>query len=137
MDVKKILIADDDPPLRGLLRLVAARAGFAVDTASNGADALEKLRANRYAVAVIDLMMPRLSGYDVIDHLAEMSSRPAVVVVTALNDARLTRLDSSVVSSILRKPFDIEMLSAVLTELAESTSAGDNSGNVVDFRAGS
>jgi len=137
MDVKKILIADDDPPLRGLLRLVAARAGFAVDTASNGADALEKLRANRYAVAVIDLMMPRLSGYDVIDHLAEMSSRPAVVVVTALNDARLTRLDSSVVSSILRKPFDIEMLSAVLTELAESTSAGDNSGNVVDFRGGS
>ena len=82
-------------------------------------------------------MMPRLSGYDVIDHLAEMSSRPAVVVVTALNDARLTRLDSSVVSSILRKPFDIEMLSAVLTELADSTSAGDNTGNVIDFRAGS
>jgi DNA-binding response OmpR family regulator len=136
VDVKKILIADDDPPLRGLLRLVAARAGFDVDTAANGAEALEKLRANRYTVAVIDLMMPWMSGYDVIEHLAEMPSRPAVVVVTALNDARLARLDSSVVSSILRKPFDIEMLSAVLTELAESAKAKEQNGDVIDFPSG-
>ena len=135
--MKKILIADDDPPLRGLLRLVAARAGFEVDTAANGADALEKLRANRYAVAVIDLMMPRMSGYDVIEHLAEMTPRPPVVVVTALNDAQLARLDSSVVSSILRKPFEIEMLSAVLIELAQSSAAEDQNGKVIDFPSGS
>jgi DNA-binding response OmpR family regulator len=134
--VKKILIADDDPPLRGLLRLVAARAGFDVDTASNGAEALEKIRANRYTVAVIDLMMPWMSGYDVIEHLAEMPERPAVVVVTALNDARLARLDSSVVSSVLRKPFDIEMLSAVLTELAESAKAIEQNGDVIEFPSG-
>ena len=108
--MKKILIADDDPPLRGLLRLVASRAGFEVDSATNGAEALEKIRTNTYAVAVIDLMMPRLSGYEVVDYLAEMASRPQVIVVTAMNDARLARLNSSVVSSILRKPFDIEML---------------------------
>ena len=136
MHVKKILIADDDPPLRGLLRLVAARAGFDVDTASNGAEALEKIRANRYTVAVIDLMMPWMSGYDVIEHLAEMPERPAVVVVTALNDARLARLDSSVVSSVLRKPFDIEMLSAVLTELAESAKAIEQNGDVIEFPSG-
>jgi DNA-binding response OmpR family regulator len=134
--VRKILIADDDPPLRGLLRLVAARAGFDVDTASNGAEALEKIRANHYTVAVIDLMMPWMSGYDVIEHLAEMPERPAVVVVTALNDARLARLDSSVVSSILRKPFDIEMLSAVLTELAESAKAKEQNGDVIEFPSG-
>ena len=136
MHVRKILIADDDPPLRGLLRLVAARAGFDVDTASNGAEALEKIRANHYTVAVIDLMMPWMSGYDVIEHLAEMPERPAVVVVTALNDARLARLDSSVVSSILRKPFDIEMLSAVLTELAESAKAKEQNGDVIEFPSG-
>jgi two-component system, OmpR family, alkaline phosphatase synthesis response regulator PhoP len=130
--VKKILIADDDPPLRGLLRLVASRAGFEVDTAANGTEALEKLRANHYAVAVIDLMMPHLSGYDVIEHLAEMSARPPVVVVTALNDAQLARLDSSVVSSVLRKPFDIEMLSAVLIELSALTTE-DRGGKVIDF----
>ena len=131
--MKKILIADDDPPLRGLLRLVAARAGFEVDTATNGAEALEKIRTNTYAVAVIDLMMPHLSGYEVVDHLAEMTTRPQVIVVTAMNDARLARLNSSVVSTILRKPFDIEMLSAVLIELAQGADAKESGANIIDF----
>lgn len=132
--MKRILIADDDPPLRGLLRLVGARAGFEVDTASNGAEALEKLKAHRYSVAVIDLMMPWMSGYELIESLASMPSRPPVVVVTALSDARLGKLDSKVVSSILRKPFDIEMLSAVLIELAASKSKEQKpDDNVVEF----
>lgn len=133
--LRRILIADDDPPLRGLLRLVAARAGFEVDTAANGAEALEKLKANTYSVAVIDLMMPWMSGYELIESLAAMPARPPVVVVTALTDARLPRLDSSVVSSILRKPFDIEMLSAVLIELAGSKKSQEQKpdDNVVEF----
>ena len=131
--VKKILIADDDPPLRGLLRLVAARAGFEVDTAANGSEALEKLRENTYAVAVIDLMMPRMSGYEVIERLAGIDPRPAVVVVTAMNDAHLPRLNSAVVSSILRKPFEIELLSAVLTELADSESSAENQNKIIPF----
>lgn len=132
--MKRILIADDDPPLRGLLRLVAARAGFEVDTAANGADALEKLKSNRYAVAVVDLMMPWMSGYELIENIKAMPSRPPVVVVTALSDARLGRLDSTVVSSVLRKPFDIEMLSAVLIELGGLSKASEEpDDNVVEF----
>ena len=131
----RILIADDDPPLRSLLRLVATRAGFDVDVASNGIEALELIQSKRYTVAVIDLMMPRMSGYELIDHLAGMPSRPAVLVVTALNDPAAARLDSSVVTSILHKPFDIEMLGAVLRDLASTAaqSAADDL-NVVDFR---
>ena len=134
-DVEKVLIADDDPALRGLLRLVARRAGFEVDVASNGSEALEKIRDNEYLIAVIDLMMPRVSGYEVIERLAEMDRRPGVVVVTAMNDAHIPRLNSEVVQSILRKPFDIEMLSAVLTELAETMRARKQSrgDNVVNF----
>ena len=133
--LKRILIADDDPPLRGLLRLVAARAGFEVDTAANGAEALEMLKANRYAVAIVDLMMPWMSGYELIDSIKTMPSRPPVVVVTALTDAQLGRLDSAVVSSIMRKPFDIEMLSAVLIELGGSSKSDEQrpDDNVVEF----
>ena len=134
-NVEKVLIADDDPALRGLLRLVARRAGFEVDVAANGLEALEKIRENDYLIAVIDLMMPRVSGYDVIERLAEMKRRPGVVVVTAMSDAHIPRLNSNVVASILRKPFNIEMLTAVLTELAETMRAQARlSGeNVVDF----
>lgn len=129
------MIADDDPPLRGLLRLVAARAGFDVDTAANGAEALEKLKANRYSVAVIDLMMPWMSGFELIENLGTMTDRPPIVVVTALSDARLPKLDSSVVSSVMRKPFDVEMLSAVLLELASSSKSEEErpGDNVVEF----
>lgn len=137
---KKILVADDDPPLRSLLRLVGTRAGFDVDVASNGVDALKMLRSATYSVAVIDLMMPRMSGYELIEHLATMRPRPAVLVVTAVNDPAAARLDSSVVTSILHKPFDIEMLGAVLRDLASTASQeatdseNPNGSNIVDFR---
>jgi DNA-binding response OmpR family regulator len=131
--VKKILVADDDPPLRGLLHLVAARAGFEVDVASNGAEALEKIRGGAYSVAIIDLMMPRMSGYELIDRLAELPKRPAVIVVTALPEGAHARLNSAVVSSILQKPFEIGLLTAVLLELAATHERSDSGANVVDF----
>ena len=138
--VKKVLIADDDPALRGLLRVVAARAGFGVDIAVDGVDALEKLGRTQYAVAVIDLMMPRKSGYDVIEHVRELKSKPAVIVVTAMDDAHIQRLDGRIVTSILRKPFDVETLCAVLLEVAEAIAGArsdhavdDDEGNVIEF----
>ena len=132
--MKRVLVADDDPALRALLRLVATRAGFEVASAANGVEALQMLRAESFDIALIDLMMPRMSGYELLQQVGEMPVRPAIVVVTAMNDAHLPRLDSSVVSSILRKPFDIEMLAAILTELASAKKSEDAaSGNVIDF----
>ena len=131
----RILVVDDDPALRSLLKLVAARAGFDVDTARDGVEALEKLTTNEYLIAVIDLMMPRVNGYDVVQRLAAFEKRPAVLVVTAMHDAHVPRLDGKIVNSILRKPFDIEMFSAVLTELAGALRAGKPVPNVVNFPA--
>ncbi|HUP49905.1 MAG TPA: response regulator [Thermoanaerobaculia bacterium] len=137
----KILIADDDPALRSLLRLVAQRAGFAVDLASNGHEAIEKIAANDYIIAVVDLMMPKMNGYELVDRIAKLKVRPAVLVVTAMTDTFLPRLDGNIVHSIIRKPFDIDMVTAVLTELAaavrSSGSEGEEStgtGNVIEFR---
>lgn len=116
----KILIADDDPALRGLLRLVALRCGFQVDTAANGREALDCLDSGNYLIAVIDLMMPLVNGYEIVQQLAGVQERPAVLVVTAMADAHLPRMDGSVVHSIIRKPFDIDMISSVLTDLAST-----------------
>ena len=80
-------------------------------------------------------MMPWMSGYELIENLAAMPARPPVVVVTALSDARLPKLDSQVVSSVMRKPFDIDMLAAVLVELAGSSKSQENRSddNIVEF----
>lgn len=120
----KILIADDDPALRGLLRLVALRCGFQVDTAANGREALERLGENSYLIAVIDLMMPLVNGYEIVQQLADVQDRPAVLVVTAMTDAHLPRMDGKVVHSVIRKPFDIDMVSSVLTDLAAALKNG-------------
>src|SRR5688500_1125457 len=116
----KVLVADDDPALRSLLRLVARRAGFDVDVASNGQEALEMIRQNTYLIAIVDLMMPLMNGYELVERLALMEDRPGLVVVTAMTDTYVKGLDGHIVHSIVRKPFDVEMLRGVLTELAAS-----------------
>ena len=116
----QILIVDDDPAIRMLLRRVAERAGFAVDTAADGLEALSLLRAHRYSVLLLDLMMPRMSGYEVLDALAGVPAKPAVVIVSAMAQRPAAALDSAVVHSIVHKPFDIEMLAQLITDMAAS-----------------
>ena len=130
----RILVADDDAGLRGLMKLVARRAGFEVDTAADGTEALEKIRTNSYIIAIVDLMMPLMNGYEVVEQLSAMKDRPAVIVVTAMTDTYVRRLDGRVVQSIVRKPFDIELLRGVLTELAEAMRKGRPGADIVDFR---
>jgi CheY-like chemotaxis protein len=104
-----VLITDDDPGIRGLLATVARQTGCTVDTATNGFEAIEKLKSGAYDLLLLDLMMPMMSGYDVVEQMKGMEKRPAVIVVTASHDddAAVDRLDGKVVSSILRKPFDV------------------------------
>jgi DNA-binding response OmpR family regulator len=108
-----VLITDDDPGIRGLLATVTLQTGCTVDTAANGYEAIEKLRTGSYDLLLLDLMMPMMSGYDVVEQMKSMETRPAVIVVTAVHDddATVNRLDGRVVSSILRKPFDVNAAS--------------------------
>lgn len=107
---KRILIVDDDDAIRALLMTVLRRRGFRLDTARNGFDAMERLTACRYALVILDLMMPRMNGYEVLEHLSGMAAnaRPYVLVLTAGLEQR--KFDTSLVIGTLQKPFDIELL---------------------------
>ena len=107
---KRILVVDDDDAIRALLSTVLRRRGQKVDTARNGVEALERLQACRYSLVLLDLMMPRMNGYDVMARLAEEPShaRPIVIVLTAGSEPRA--LDPALVSALVRKPFDIGLL---------------------------
>jgi CheY-like chemotaxis protein len=117
-----VLITDDDPGIRGLLTTVTLLTGCTVETAANGTEALQKLRTGSYDLLLLDLMMPMMSGYDVVDHLKEMENRPAVIVLTATHAEALAleRLDGRVVSSIMRKPFDVETVSDIIRVTANA-----------------
>lgn len=136
----KILVVDDEPAIRALVAKILERAGYPVDTARDGAEAIEKLETTQYAVIVLDLMMPNIDGYGLIRHLkARPGTKPAVIVVSAGDSAALRQLDGALVHSIVRKPFDIDVLGDLVAAAAassdeETEQADEQDGDVVQFR---
>jgi CheY-like chemotaxis protein len=132
----RVLVVDDEPAIRALIAKIVQRAGFVVDTARDGAEAIEKLGGGDYSVLVIDLMMPNIDGYDVIDHIRTSSMpHPAIIVITAGDTASIRRLDPGMVHSVLRKPFDIDVLGDLIIAAAQTMAKerAEHEGNVVDF----
>ncbi|HEY8182066.1 MAG TPA: response regulator [Thermoanaerobaculia bacterium] len=109
-DEKRVLVVDDDEAIRTLLLTILRRHGMVVDTAKNGAEALQKLGQCWYAIMLLDLMMPVLSGWEVLQKLAtfEAKRRPLVIVLTAGSESRSCSPD--LVIGSIRKPFDVELL---------------------------
>lgn len=116
-DPCRILVVDDDAPLRKLVETALRRKNSEIQTASNGAEAIEQLVETQWDVLVLDLMMPTLSGWDVIAWLAANRERVprSVVVVSAADRAVLRELDPSVVNAVIFKPFDVFQLGAYVS----------------------
>lgn len=107
---KRILVVDDDEAIRTLLFTILRRRGFAVDAAKNGEEAIEAMQRCRYAVALIDLMMPVKNGWEVLDWMetCPKADRPLAIVLTAGTSVR--EMSPDVVAGTVRKPFDVELL---------------------------
>jgi DNA-binding response OmpR family regulator len=134
----RVLVVDDEPAIRALVAKIVERAGHQVDTARDGAEAIQKLDQADYAVIVLDLMMPNVDGYGLIQHLKERqgSPKPAVIVVSAGDSASLRQLDGALVHSILRKPFDIDVLGDLITaavKAADENSTAEDAGDLIQF----
>src|SRR5436305_7081576 len=108
----RVLAVEDDAPIRHLLVRALGRVGIQVVPARDGAEAIELLRNERYAVLLLDLMMPRMSGWEVIEWLASHAeSRPRTVVVLSAAKPDLARpLPATGVDAVFLKPFDLHEL---------------------------
>jgi serine/threonine protein kinase len=105
----RALVADDDPATRYILASVLARHRIAFDEAENGAAAVRLLKSNRYELVFIDLLMPRMDGWGVVDYLRSKRGEPGprVFIVTGVHDQKLSAADHDVVSGLLYKPIDV------------------------------
>lgn len=120
---KRVLIADDDPAIRNLIRTLLVRNDFEVREARDGAEAIELLSSESFDAIVLDLMMPRKSGYEVVEFL-KRNSRPecSIVVVTAAGPLASVELDTSRLAAIVTKPFDLYELVRIVRRSIEERS---------------
>jgi len=133
--VVRILVVDDEPAIRALVARIAQRAGFDVEVARDGVEAIAKLDSGTFGVVILDLMMPNVDGYGVIDHVRQTGGQhPAIILISAADSAAFRRLDGSIVHSVIRKPFDIDVLADLITAAAESRQASASETNVLPFR---
>lgn len=109
---KSILVIDDDDAIQTLMKVVLLRRGFAVYRARDGEEALSELRLRKYDLLLLDLMMPKVNGFEVLRELRSLFPYllKRTVVFTAVSDATLQHFDENQVFRLVRKPFDINTL---------------------------
>ncbi|HEV8434834.1 MAG TPA: response regulator [Thermoanaerobaculia bacterium] len=113
-----VLVVDDDPSIRLLLTTFLQRQGFRSLKACNGREALEAMRAGKSDLVILDLMMPWVSGWDVLRQRAADPSlqQISVIVTTACNSREvIADLQAMGVFAVLEKPFDLETLLTAVT----------------------
>jgi CheY-like chemotaxis protein len=105
----RVLIADDDQAIRQLVCTIVRREGLEVDCVADGMEAIDKLREHEYAVILLDLMMPRVDGFGVVEYLKTHAPRkkPVILVTTAYADQRFKEVDPTIVAGVIRKPFEV------------------------------
>jgi CheY-like chemotaxis protein len=115
--LRKVLVADDDQSIRQLVSMIVRREGLEIDSAADGVEAIEKLQQHEYAVILLDLMMPRIDGFGVVEYLREHppSQKPVVLVITAYADQKFKQVDPNVVSGVVRKPFEVADLGGIVS----------------------
>ena len=113
----KVLIVDDEPPARALLRsLVSEAEGFEVaGEAENGQRALELCDSLQPDIVLLDVRMPGIDGLEVARHLAALPEPPAVIFVTAFDEYALQAFESEAIAYLL-KPIRAEKLRAALAK---------------------
>jgi serine/threonine-protein kinase len=105
---QRALIADDDPVTRYLIANILGQRRIAFDEATNGADAVKALKQQEYTLLFLDLLMPRIDGWGVIDFVrrSKAGKHPRIYVITGVKNQTLSVADREMVSGLIFKPLD-------------------------------
>lgn len=117
--MEPLLVVEDKPELRAMLRKALERAGYAVDEAPDGSAAVQKLRARRYQLVITDLKMPGASGLEVLRESKQADATIPVILLTAygsVEEAVAAMKDGAF--DFLQKPVDLEHLKLLVQRAA-------------------
>jgi len=129
--VRRVLVVDDDPDIRELLRVVLDWAGYEVVTVNDGMAAMETLlQTDETWVVLLDITMPRMTGLEVCARLSALGGSAARHLVVLMTAGFFPEGDAPPpVRAYLPKPFDLDRLHNLVAELATAgPEANDDSG---------
>src|ERR1700694_3190539 len=110
-DAKTILIVDDDQELSDGLRAVLERQGHRVIQARDGQQGKQQIYQQRPDLVILDMMMPRMGGYPVLEHFRGKTDAPPIIMITANEGSRHKAYAEYLgVVDYIRKPFAMERL---------------------------
>lgn len=119
----KVLVVDDEQDFRDLFAEMLSRMGYAVMTASDGAEALKLMAEKSFDAAVIDFQMPGMTGVELLRKAKALDNRLSVILITGLESQQMaTEALREGASELIVKPIDFDKLEAtirrVMTECA-------------------
>ncbi|OVE77806.1 hypothetical protein BVX98_01920 [bacterium F11] len=118
--MKRILVADDEEQILSVMMDVLEGAGYEVVGAHDGVEALKLLENQSFDVALLDVMMPKLSGYHLTTKVLGLANPPKVIIVTARNYEKDEKTLRSVgAHAFLPKPFSNKDLLDVVSRLTK------------------
>ncbi|MFQ5399526.1 MAG: PleD family two-component system response regulator [Anaerolineae bacterium] len=125
--IQSVLIVDDEPMARTLLRLMLVRAGFNVAEAEDGFDALEKVRKSRPDVILLDVMMPGMDGFSVCEALRNEKETAALPIIMLSAKTDLDSMNKGLrvgATKYLTKPISPEDLTQHVRDALENARVG-------------
>jgi two-component system alkaline phosphatase synthesis response regulator PhoP/two-component system response regulator VicR len=124
---RKILVVDDERHIVRLVQVNLEKVGYQVITAYDGVEALEQVGKEKPDMVILDVMMPRMDGFEVLKKLqADAKTRdiPVIMLTAKAQDADIFRGWSSGVSSYLTKPFNPRELLTFVERIFQSLDSG-------------
>lgn len=109
---RRVLVADDEPLILALVHDSLIRWGYEVELSPDGRDALNKYRAGAYSLIILDVMMDRKTGLEVVSHLRDGGDEVPIILMSALpvGAGRMEPFAFSYHVELLRKPFGLRNL---------------------------
>jgi serine/threonine protein kinase len=121
---QRALVADDDPVTRYLIANILGQRRIAFDEAANGAEAVKQLKTHEYSLVFLDLLMPRIDGWGVIDFLRRSKTKaPRIFVITGVKDQTLSVADRELVSGLIYKPLNPDEVDRVVQQSVSGVTA--------------
>lgn len=111
MKAKKVLIVDDEPAVREVLKEYLSMEGHQVTVAENGSKAYEQFRFNRFDIVLLDINMPKMDGAETVKAIREHHKDIPIILISGQDDTDLVQeaLENGA-DDYFKKPFDVSLL---------------------------